>query len=213
MGPAVIQQLLDEGLISDCADLYTLTTERLVELERFAEKSAVNLINAIEKSKQQGLERLLFALGIRLIGSRAAELLAARFKTIDALADADEEGIAAVDDIGEKMAASVVHYFKEEKSLQLINRLKEYGVVTESKKTVEDDTLQGKTFVLTGTLPTLKRNEAKSIIESHGGKVSSSVSKKTDYVVAGAEAGSKLDKANELGINVLTEAELLDMLG
>ena len=139
--------------------------------------------------------------------------MAARFKTIDALADADEEGIAAVDDIGEKMAASVVHYFKEEKSLQLINRLKEYGVVTESKKTVEDDTLQGKTFVLTGTLPTLKRNEAKSIIESHGGKVSSSVSKKTDYVVAGAEAGSKLDKANELGINVLTEAELLDMLG
>ena len=111
------------------------------------------------------------------------------------------------------MAASVVHYFKEEKSLQLINRLKEYGVVTESKKTVTDDTLQGKTFVLTGTLPTLKRNEAKSIIESHGGKVSSSVSKKTDYVVAGADAGSKLDKANELGINVLTEAELLDMLG
>ncbi len=213
LGPAVIQQLLDEGLISDCADLYILTAERLVELERFAEKSALNLINAIEKSKQQGLERLLFALGIRLIGSRAAELLAAKFKTIDAIVGADEESIAAVDDIGEKMAASVVHYFKEEKSLQLINRLKEYGVVTESKKTVEDDALKGKTFVLTGTLPTLKRNEAKSIIESHGGKVSSSVSKKTDYVVAGAEAGSKLDKANELGINVLTEAELLDMLG
>lgn len=213
LGPAVIQQLLDEGLISDCADLYILTAERLVELERFAEKSALNLINAIEKSKQQGLERLLFALGIRLIGSRAAELLAAKFKTIDAIAGADEESIAAVDDIGEKMAASVVHYFKEEKSLQLINRLKEYGVVTESKKTVEDDALKGKTFLLTGTLPTLKRNEAKSIIESHGGKVSSSVSKKTDYVVAGAEAGSKLDKANELGINVLTEAELLDMLG
>ena len=212
LGPAVIQQLLDEGLISDCADLYRLTAEQLVGLERFAEKSAVNLINAIENSKQQGLERLLFALGIRLIGSRAAELLAARFKTIDALAEADEDSIAAVDDIGEKMAASVVHYFNEEKSVRLINRLKEYGVVTESKKTVTDDSLTGKTFVLTGTLPTLKRSEAKNLIESHGGKVSSSVSKKTDYVVAGEEAGSKLDKANELGINVLTEEELLAMI-
>lgn len=212
MGSAVVQQLLDEGLISDVADLYELTEEKLVTLERFGKKSASNLVASINKSKGQGLERLLFALGISLIGARAAELLAVRFKNLDALMCADEGDIASVDDIGEKMAKSVVHYFKEEKSRILIDRLKSYGVDTESKKVTADDALGGKTFVLTGTLPTLKRSEAKELIEAHGGRVGSSVSKKTDYVVAGEEAGSKLDKANEFGITILDEELLLEML-
>lgn len=212
LGPAVVQQLLEEGLISDCADLYTLTSEQLVELDRFAKKSAENLINAIEMSKKQGLERLLFALGIRLIGSRAAELIAAEFKSIDALMKATEEEVSAVPDVGNKMAASLVHYFDEEKSLILINRLKEYGVDMNAKKTAADDKFGGRVFVLTGTLPTLKRGEAKALIESHGGKVSSSVSKNTDYVIAGEEAGNKLIKANQLGIPVISEAELKKML-
>ena len=213
MGPAVVQQLLEEGLIADCADLYTLKVEDLVGLDRFAEKSARNLIDAIEKSKGQGLDRVLFGLGIRLIGARAAALLAAEFGNIDKMMQADEEAVAAIPDIGEKMAASLIHYFGEEKSQELIHRLKDAGVNFEYKSNVTDDSLTGKTFVLTGTLPSLKRSEAKEIIENHGGKVSGSVSKKTDFVVAGEEAGSKLDKANELGIAVITEQELLGMIG
>ena len=212
LGPAVVQQLLDEKLIADCADLYALRYEDLVGLERFGEKSARNLLDAIEKSKDRGLERVLSGLGIRLIGARAAELLAARFETLEALMEAEEETVSSVDDIGTKMAASLIHYFKDAKSLEILDKLQRAGVRLSYESKLTGDSLSGKTFVLTGTLPTLKRNEAKTLIESHGGKVSGSVSKKTDYVVAGEEAGSKLTKANELGVAVLTEEELLKML-
>ncbi len=213
LGPAIVEQLLDEGCITDCGDLYTLTYEDLVGLERFAEKSAQNLIAAIEKSKGQGLDRVLFGLGIRLIGSRAAQLLAGRFGTMDALMSATKEEISSVNDIGEKMAESLVHYFREDKSINLIERLKNAGVRMDYESQQTGDALAGKIFVLTGTFPTLKRSEAQALIEQNGGKVSGSVSKKTDFVVAGEDAGSKLDKANTLGVPVITEAELLGMIG
>lgn len=209
LGPAVIQQLLDTGLICDCGDLYSLRYEDLMKLERFAEKSAGNLIEAIEKSKQQGLDRVLFGLGIRLIGASAARSLADTFGNLDAMMVADEAEIAGIPDIGSKMAASLVHYFQEEKSRELIQKLRTAGVRLDYESSRVGDSLCGKTFVLTGTLPSLKRNEAKTFIESHGGKVSGSVSKKTDFVVAGEEAGSKLEKAKALGVTILTEAELL----
>lgn len=212
LGPAVVQQLLDENLIADCGDLYYLRYEDLVGLERFGEKSARNLLNAIEKSKEKGLDRVLSGLGIRLIGTRAAELLAARFLTLDALMEADEETVSSIEDIGEKMAASLIHYFRDAKSLEILDKLKKAGVRLDYESKQTGDSLSGKTFVLTGTLPTLTRSEAKTLIETHGGKVSGSVSKKTDYVIAGTEAGSKLDKARDLGIAVLTEEELFQML-
>ncbi len=212
LGPAIVEQLLDEGCIKDCGDLYTLTYDAIVGLERFADKSAQNLIDAIEQSKQQGLDRVLFGLGIRLIGSRAAQLLANRFGTMDALMEASKEELSAVPDIGEKMAESLIHYFQEEKSLDLIHRLKSAGVKMDYESKQTGDIFSGKTFVLTGTLPTLKRSEAQAIIEENGGKCSGSVSKKTDFVVAGEEAGSKLDKANALGVTVISEEELLGML-
>ncbi len=212
LGPAVVEQLLDEKLIADVGDLYFLKFEDLVALERFGEKSAQNLLDAIEKSKAQGLDRVLSGLGIRLIGARAAQLLAERFGSLDALIEAEQDAVAAIDDIGEKMAASLVHYLKEEKSLEIIEKLRTAGVRLDYESTQTGDAFQGKTFVLTGTLPTLKRDEAKALIEGQGGKVSGSVSKKTDFVVAGEEAGSKLDKANALGIPVLDEAAFLKML-
>ncbi len=212
LGPAVVQQLLEEGLIADCADLYFLRFEDLVKLERFGEKSAQNLLTAIEKSKERGLDRVLFGLGIRLIGSRAATLLAERFGDLDSLMAADEEAVAGIDDIGEKMAASLVQYWKNPKTHEVLKKLKASGVRLEYERRQTDDSLLGKTFVLTGTLPTMKRNEAKALIESHGGKVSGSVPQKTDFVVAGEEAGSKLDKAHALGIAVLSEDELLAMM-
>ncbi|MBO5364898.1 MAG: NAD-dependent DNA ligase LigA [Clostridia bacterium] len=212
LGPAIVEQLLDAGCIKDCGDLYALTYEDVVSLERFAEKSAQNLMDAIQKSKEQGLDRVLFGLGVRLIGARAAQLLAERFGTMETLMQASKEELSQVPDIGEKMAESLIHYFKEEKSLDLIARLKAAGVRMDYESKRVGDSLSGKTFVLTGTLPTLKRSEAQTMIENHGGKVSGSVSKKTDFVVAGEEAGSKLDKANALGVTVLTEEELLEML-
>ena len=212
MGPAVVQQLLEEKLIVDCADLYFLKFEDLVKLERLGEKSAQNLLDAIEKSKNQGLDRVLSGLGIRLIGTRAATLLAERFGDLDSLMVADETTVAEIDDIGGKMAVSLVHYFKDTKTHEIIAKLKAAGVRLDYEQRQTDNTFLGKTFVLTGTLPTMKRDEAKALIESHGGKVSGSVSKKTDFVVAGEEAGSKLDKANALGITVLSEEELLSML-
>ncbi len=212
LGPAIVEQLLDAGCIKDCGDLYTLRYEDVVGLERFAEKSAQNLIDAIEQSKEQGLDRVLFGLGVRLIGGKAAQLLAERFGSMDALLEASKEEISAVPDIGEKMAESLVHYLSEEKSRDLIARLTAAGVRMDYESKKVGDSLTGKTFVLTGTLPTLKRSEAQAMIENYGGKVSGSVSKKTDFVVAGEEAGSKLEKANALGVPVLTEEELLEML-
>ena len=212
LGASIIEQLLDEKLISDCADLYTLKYEDIVNLERFADKSAQNLINSINASKERGLDRLLFGLGIRMIGSRAAQILAGRYGNIDALMEATVEELSEISEIGEKMSVSLVEYFSQEKTKALIERFKEYGVKTDYVSTKTADNLEGKTFVLTGTLPTLKRNEAKAMIENHGGKVSGSVSKNTDFVVAGEEAGSKLEKAQALGITIIDEEELLKIL-
>lgn len=212
LGASIIEQLLDEKLIADSADLYSLKYDDIIRLDRFAEKSAMNLINSISESKSRGLDRLLFGLGIRMIGSRAAKILAERYGNIDALMAASSEELSDIPEIGEKMSESIVEYFKQDKSRRLINRFKELSVSTEYTSTVASDIFGGKTFVLTGTLPTLKRSEAKSMIESNGGKVSGSVSKKTDYVVAGDEAGSKLDKAKALGITIITEEELIKLL-
>lgn len=212
LGASVVEQLLDEGLISDCADIYSLKFDDLVSLERFGRKSAQNLIDAIERSKEQGLDRVLVGLGIRMIGSRAAQILANEYENIDALIDASAEELSGVPEIGTKMADSLCAYFKQEKSLDIIERLRCAGVKLTYEAQRAGDALSGKTFVLTGTLPTLKRNEAKSLIESNGGKVSGSVSKKTDFVIAGEEAGSKLEKAKSLGVSVISEAELLDMV-
>ena len=212
LGPAIVEQLIEEHLIEDCGDLYSLQYDDLVGLERFADKSAKNLIEALEKSKQAGLDRVLFGLGIRLIGSRASQLLAEQFQSIDAIMAAGEEEIAAIPDIGGKMAESLKHYFSEPKSLEIISKLKTAQVRLDYESSRVGDTFAGKTFVITGTLPTMKRNEAKTLIESNGGKVSGSVSKKTDYLLAGEEAGSKLEKATALGVSVLSEGELLDML-
>ncbi len=212
LGPAIVQQLLDNDLIADCADLYRLRMDDLVSLERFAEKSAQNLIAAIEASKQQGLDRVLFGLGIRLIGSSAAKSLAEHFESLDSLMQADEAAIAAIPDIGAKMAASLTHYLKEEKSIELFDKLRAAGVRLTYQSSRVSSRLAAKTFVLTGTLSTMTRSEAKALIEENGGKVSGSVSKKTDFVVAGSEAGSKLEKAAALGVPVLSEDEFKAML-
>lgn len=212
LGPAIIQQLIESKLVTDAADLYTLKYEDLVGLERFADKSAQNLIGAIAASKERGLDKLLFALGIRMIGSRAAMLLARQFRTMDNLLEADTDTLAAVHEIGEKMANSFAHYRQEVKTLELLDKLRKAGVQMDYKGETLSDTLAGKTFVLTGTLPTLKRNDAKKMIENSGGRVAGSVSKKTDYVVAGDEAGSKLDKAQSLGVTIINETDLLELL-
>lgn len=212
LGPAIVEKLIDEGLVKTCADLYELKKDDIVSLEGFAEKSASNLIESIENSKSRGLDRLLFALGIRLIGSRAAKLIAERFGTIESVAEANAEQIAEIPDIGAKMAGSVEHYFSESASIELIEHLRKCGVDMTYEAVEKGGIFSGKTFVITGTLPGMKRSEAKKLIEDNGGKVSSSVSKKTDYLLAGDEAGSKLDKANKLGINVISEEDLEKML-
>ena len=211
LGPEIIEQLSSEGLLKDITDLYSLKYEDLVNLERFADKSAKNLLDAIEKSKEKSLDRLIFGLGIRLIGSKAAKTLAKRFGTMDALMSAETEEMCLISDFGEKMARSTAEYFANEKNREKIEKLKNYGLNMTYESTAVSNIFEGKTFVLTGTLPTLKRDEAKKIIEDNGGKVSGSVSKKTDFVVAGEEAGSKLAKANELGVKVIDEAEFLAM--
>lgn len=215
LGPAVITALLDAGLIKDAADLYTLTEDRLLTLERMGKKSAQNLLAAITASKEAGLSRLLFALGIRHIGAKAAATLARHFGTIEAVQAANAQEVTTVEEIGPKMAESLVAWFALPANQELIQKLTSAGVkMTEDKPlTAAKQTLAGKTLVLTGTLPTLSRNEAAALIEKYGGKVASSVSKKTDYVVAGEEAGSKLEKARHLNITVLTEEELKELVG
>lgn len=212
LGPQIVEALIRADLIHDPADLYSLKAEQVANLERMGEKSAQNLIAAIEKSKSAGLERLLFALGIRNIGAVAAAALAARFGTLDAAMDATVEDLCAIPDFGEITALCVVNYFSHEQNRALCRRLTEAGLETKSTAAPTSDRYAGKTFVLTGTLPTMSRDEASALIKAQGGKVSGSVSKKTDYVVAGEAAGSKLTKANELGVTVIDEATLLEML-
>lgn len=212
LGEAVVEQLVSADLVHTVADLYTLDLQSLTALERFGTKSAENLLVSIEKSKQNEPDRLIFALGIRGIGQKAATLLCQKFGDVDSIMEASAEDIAAIDGFGEILAQSVYNAMREPHRVKLIERLKELGLNMKFTSQQVSDKLNGLTFVLTGTLPTLKRDEAKAMIEQRGGKVSGSVSKKTSYVVAGEEAGSKLTKANELGITVLTEEQFLRML-
>ena len=212
LGPQIVEALIQANLIHDPADLYSLKADQIATLERMGEKSARNLVEAIEKSKSAGLERLLFALGIRNIGAVAAAALAARYGTLEAAMEATVEELCGIQDFGEITALCVVNYFSHEQNRALCRRLMEAGLETKSTAAPTGDRYAGKTFVLTGTLPTLTRDEASAMIKAQGGKVSGSVSKKTDFVVAGEAAGSKLTKANELGVTVIDEATLLDML-
>ena len=213
LGDSNVKMLVDNGLVSSPADLYTLTKEQLITLERFAEKSAENLIKSIEKSKNRGLERLVYALGIHNIGQRNAVLLCEKFPDIDCLLRAEKEEIADIEGLGDIIAESVYRSLREPHRIELINRLREYGLnMTYDKKSTIDERFKGKTFVLTGTLSDMKRTEAKKLIESFGGKVSGTVSKKTDYVVAGEDSGSKLTKAQTLGITVISKEDLLEMI-
>lgn len=211
LGPAIVDTLLQNHLIESVADLYELKAEQLIELENFKEKSANNLINAINKSKNNSLDKLVFGLGIRNIGQASAKLLCDKFGDLDNIMSASSEEIAQIEGFGNIMAESVVKELSEPHMVNLIKRLKAYGVNTHYEKIQVDNRFEGKTFVLTGTLPTLKRNEAKVIIEKFGGKASGSVSKKTDFVLAGEEAGSKLTKAQDLGIKIISEQEFIDM--
>lgn len=212
MGPAVLTMLVDRGIIKSQADIYSLKPEDISSAERMGEKSAANLVASIEKSKKAGLSRLLFALGIRNIGQKAADALAQNFGTMDAVMTASSEDISAIDGFGDVMAKSLIEYFSLPQSKKLIEKLKEHGVLMEAEKKVVSDKLHGFTFVLTGTLPTMSRDEASAIIIASGGKVASSVSKKTDYVLAGEKAGSKLNKAESLGIKIIDENEFMEMV-
>ncbi len=212
LGPAVLEQLLDAGLIRNIDDLYDLDYEKVAELERTGEKTVTNLKNAIEKSKENDLSKLLFAFGIRHIGAKAGKLLAEHFGDIDAILSASAEDFQNIEGFGSILAQSAAEFFSLEETKNMIERLRSRGVNMKSLKEVNDARFFGKTFVLTGTLPTLTRSEASAIIESFGGKTSSSVSKKTDFVLAGEEAGSKLEKANKLGVTVITEEEFNEMI-
>ncbi len=213
LGPAVADALCDKGLVKNVSDIYYLTLDDLVAIERMGEKSAKNLLQAIENSKTRGLARLLYALGIGQIGDKTAESLASVYSDIEDFFALDAEKLTEIDDIGSVVSLCVTEFFAHPSTRETVDRLKAVGVVTESaKKEKKDDRFAGITFVLTGTLPTLTRSEAEEIIISHGGKTSSSVSKKTGIVLAGSEAGSKLAKAEQLGITVIDEQQFRKML-
>ena len=212
LGPAVVEALVNAGMVRTPADLYRLDAQAVAGLERMGKKSAENLLSAIEKSKENDLSRLLFAFGIRQVGQKAGKILAARFGSMDALLAAGEEDFTAVPDIGGITAKSLLEWLHSPQSAHLIQSLRDAGVNMESRETPAGDALAGKTFVLTGSLEQFTRDEAGAMIEAQGGKVSGSVSKKTSYVVAGEAAGSKLRKADELGIPVLSETEFLQLL-
>ena len=212
LGESIVYQLAEKQLIHDVGDLYYLTHQQALTLEGFKDKSATNLITAIENSKKANLDKLIFAFGIRNIGEKAATLLAEKFNTLDNLINADEESIIEIDGFGIIGAKSVVEYFAKDTVKTVIEKLKNAGVNTQYISTRTSEALAGKTFVVTGTLPGLSRDEAEKLIADNGGKAASSVSKKTSFVLAGEKAGSKLDKAKTLGIPVITEQEFLDMI-
>lgn len=212
LGPAIIETFVNEGMIAKTYDIYNLDFNKILSLEGFKETSANNIINSVNNSKNNDLSKLIFALGIRHIGAKAGKLLADYFKDIDLVMNASVDDILQIDGFGKIMAESVVEFFSSDSTKELIEKLKEAGVNMKSTNAVEDTRFSGMTFVLTGTLPTLKRAEASKIIESFGGKTSSSVSKKTTYVLAGEDAGSKLDKANKLGVQVISEEEFKEMI-
>ena len=212
LGPAIIETFVDNGIISKTYDIYNLDYEKIASLDGFKETSANNIRVSVEKSKSNDLSKLIFALGIRNIGAKAGKLLSDHFKNIDALMNAGVDDILSIEGFGQTMAESITDYFSKDEAKELIEKLKLFGVNMNSNTEVKDNRFEGMTFVLTGTLPTMKRSEASKLVEAYGGKTSSSVSKKTTYVLAGEEAGSKLDKANSLGISVISEEEFLEMI-
>ena len=212
LGPSIIETFVDNGMIKDISDIYHLNADDISALDGFQTTSANNIISSVEKSKNNDLGKLIFAFGIRHIGSKAAKLLSDYFKNIDAVMNAEVDDILKIDGFGDVMAQAVYDYFHSQGAVELVAELKEAGVNTESKTVIKDNRFEGKTFVLTGTLPNLKRSEASKIIESFGGKTSSSVSKKTDFVLSGEASGSKLDKANALGTRVIDENEFMEMI-
>jgi DNA ligase (NAD+) len=214
LGEKIVDQLVDKGLVKDVADLYSLKLEEVAGLERMAEKSAQNLLDEIEASKKNSLARLIYALGIQFVGERTAQLLAEHFSSLEELAAAKEEQLLEVPEVGPKVAASIVEFFSEPANRQLIKKLNKAGVhPTAEKRVVKSQKLAGKSFVFTGGLANRSREEAGELVKQHGGKVSSSVSKKTDYVVVGTDPGSKYDKAKELGVTILSESEFEKLLG
>ena len=212
VGPAVMRQLIESGLVSNPADLYDLRAEQLADLERMGTKSAQNAVDAIAKSKENDLWRLIFALGIRQVGAKAAKILAAHFGSMEALRRAAAEELTQIDDVGAVTADYIIRWMSSDQAADLLERLKAAGVNMESRQKLVDRRFAGMTFVLTGALSHFTREEAGEMIEQRGGKASASVSKKTTYVVAGENAGSKLKKAQELNIPVLSEEEFLALL-
>jgi DNA ligase (NAD+) len=208
LGERIVDQLVDKGIVKDFADLYRLDLETLAGLERMAEKSAQNLLDEIAASKKNGLARLIYALGIRMVGERTAQLLAEHFGSMDKLAEASEEELTGVTEVGPKVAEGIVEFFSESANRKLIERLRAAGLNMRGERPVAKSTkLAGMTFVFTGTLANRTREEAEALVAAHGGKAGSSVSKKTSYVVAGADPGSKYDKAKALGVTILDEAQ------
>ena len=213
LGESIIKQLLDKKLIENIADIYTLTFEDIASLKKNGQKFAKNLEESINKSKQNDLYRLITALGIRHVGTKASKILAKKYQTIDKLSKASFDELSQINDIGPIVANSIREFFLEDQTIDLIQRLKKAGVNTKAiEQEILDNRFEGKTFVLTGTLENYTRGEATNIIEKYGGKTSGTVSKKTDYVLAGEETGSKLTKAQSLGVKVLTEEEFKEMI-
>jgi DNA ligase (NAD+) len=213
MGDALVAQLTDRGMVKNVADIYKITKNDLLSLERMGDKSAQNVLDEIEASKKLPLERVIFGLGIRFVGERTAQFLAEHFGSLDALERASEEELQEVNEVGPRIAASIVEFFAEPRNRELVEQLRKAGLTLKGEKKQRGTALAGKTFVLTGTLAKYTRDQAKQMIEDAGGRVSGSVSKKTDYVVAGTDAGSKLEKAKELGVSVIDEIEMERLVG
>jgi DNA ligase (NAD+) len=213
MGDALVTQLTERGLVNNVADIYKLTKDDLLSLERMGDKSAQNVLDEIKESKELPLERVIYGLGIRFVGARTAQFLAEHFGSMEALAGAGIEELQNVNEVGPRIAESIAEFFSIAANRKLVERLGEAGLVFKGAKKERGTKLAGKTFVLTGTLAKYTRDEAKKMIEDAGGRVSGSVSKKTDYVVAGADAGSKLDKAKELGVAVIDEKGMKELAG
>jgi DNA ligase (NAD+) len=208
LGEALVNQLTERGMVKNVADLYRLTKDDLLRLERMGAKSAQNVLEEIKASKQLPLERVIYGLGIRFVGERTAQFLAEHFGSLDDVMKANAEELEEVNEVGPRIAQSIVEFFSDEHNRKLVNDLRKAGLVFTGQKKEKGTQLAARTFVLTGTLARYTRDEAKKMIEDAGGRVAGSVSKKTDYVVAGSDAGSKLDKARELGVKVVGEEEL-----
>ena len=213
LGDSLVSQLTERGMVKNVADLYRLTKDDLLRLERMGDKSGQNVLDEIAASKKLPLERVIYGLGIRFVGERTAQFLAEHFGSLDAIMKASAEELQEVNEVGPRIAESIVEFFSDEHNRQLVNDLRKAGLTLTGQKKEKGTKLAGKTFVLTGTLERYSRDEAKKMIEDAGGRVSGSVSKKTDYVVAGSDAGSKLDKARELGVTVIGEDEMVSLVG